>query len=112
MLLTDAQVHYLRTKVGTDAPTDDELQEAFDRLDDVDSVAREALEIRLADLLAAPESFSVSGEYSQSTGRNIDGIKATLATLGGISELGSGGTVRIIEPSPSFSRKAFPDAGR
>lgn len=102
MALTTAEVQYLRTKVGS-AEDLAVLQSTYDRLLDLDAVAREILEIRLADLLADPASFSVSGEYSQDTRTNIENLQKTLATLGGVSELATGG-VRVLSPDPPCGR--------
>lgn len=89
MLLTLPEEKYLRTKVGS-AVDLAVLQESFDRLGDLDAVAREILETRLADLLADPASFTVVGEYSQDVSANIKSIQETLGSLGGVSDLGSG----------------------
>ncbi len=94
--LTLTEEKYLRTKVGSAVELAD-LQESYDRLGTLDGVAREILETRLADLLADPASFSVPGEYSQDTRANIESIQKLLATLGGASDLGSGG-VTVVGP--------------
>lgn len=87
--LTLEQEKYLRTKVWS-AVELSVLQESYDRHGDLDAVAREILETRLADLLADPASFNVVGEYSQDTRTNIENIQTVLGTLGGTSDLGSG----------------------
>lgn len=102
MALSTAETQYLRTKVGSGVDPA-VLQEAYDRLLDLDAVAREILEIRRADLLAQPDSFTVVGEYSQSTAKQLEGIDSVLASLGGISDLGSG-SVRVVDPAASDPR--------
>lgn len=104
MALSTADLKYLRTKVGSrEPPTDADLQDGYDRLGILDAVAREILEIRLADLLADPASFSVSGEYSQDTSANIRELRETLGSLGGQSALGTG-TVQVAEPESADAR--------
>lgn len=75
--LTQDQLVYVRRQIGN-SPTDAELQVTYDRLADVDQVVLEVLEIRLANLIADPATFSVSGEYSQSTAVNIQALQKKL----------------------------------
>lgn len=82
MPLTDADRILVRMEIGSaEPPTDGDLDDAFDRLLSWEAVAREVLAIRLADLLASPATFSVSGVYSQSTGDNIRSLQAQLTKL-------------------------------
>lgn len=56
----------IRNWVGTSV-TGGDLEARYDRLGSVHKVALEVLRQRLADLLAAPSSFSIDGDYSQTT---------------------------------------------
>lgn len=108
--LTDEQLILLRRQVGG-SPSDDDLQEAFDRLGDLAEVAREVLQIRLANLRAAPATFAVPGEYSQSTAENLRALEAQLAGLAQVGDLAAGaGQVRVVCPDPPGRRGARPRA--
>lgn len=100
--LTDAQLVYLHDQLG-DAADEGEMQDRYDRTNDVKVVVAEMLQRRLANLLADPASFSVSGEYTQNTSENIKAAQAQLAALS--SETGSVAgvsLVRVVSPaSPS-----------
>lgn len=78
MALSTDQVVYIRRQVGS-SPPDADLQAIFDRTGDVDVLVLEILETRYADMLANPTSFSVSGEYSQSTGENLKALQKQIA---------------------------------
>lgn len=95
MALTTDDLHWLRTKVGTTSPTDDDLNARYARLGDVPAVAREVLEERYADLIAAPESFSVSGEYSQSTAEQMKQLRAAIESIPATADP-AGGSARIV----------------
>lgn len=100
-LLTEAQLTYLHDQLGDDAD-ETEMQDRFDRLGDVTLVVTEMLQRRLANLLASPSSFSVSGEYSQNTSDNIKALQAQLAGVGSTS--GTLSTVRVVKPTASDER--------
>ena len=74
MPLSGDDLTYLRRRVGS-SPDDAALEVIYatyeDRAHPLEHLTLHVLETRLADLLANPASFSVSGEYSQSTGENI-----------------------------------------
>lgn len=99
MALSPEDLIWVRNQIG-DAipPTDADLDTRYDVLADRAEVAREVLDRRLANLLATPATFAVSGEYSQSTESNIKTTEAKLAALGGST--GSAG-VRIVTPEDS-----------
>lgn len=79
MALTDDEFEQIRAEIGdATPPTDLELDEIHDRVDSVGGVVYEVTSKRLADLLASPASFTVSGEYSQSTEANIKAYQALL----------------------------------
>jgi hypothetical protein len=98
MALTAEQIVTIRRQVGN-SPDDAALNEAHDRLigedDPVAAVVLEILEIRLADLRRQPSSFSIPGEYSQSTDGNIRTLEAQIAALGG----GGAGTTILAPPA-------------
>lgn len=81
MALTGSDLRYARRRVGS-LPADAELNTLYDTLvaeskdQPLEWLILEVLETRLADLIRNPETFSVSGEYSQSTGQNIEALKA------------------------------------
>jgi hypothetical protein len=71
MPLTTAQLFLIRRHVG-DNPDNATLDSIASRHKwDPDFVVLEVLETRYANLVANPSSFSVSGEYSQSTDGNL-----------------------------------------
>lgn len=88
MAFTAEQIAYLRTRLGTVVDEDtnptlvENLEERYDRLGTVQLVAVEVLRERLADIanaLANPLSFSISGEYSQDSAANVPFLKSMLA---------------------------------
>lgn len=99
MALTEDDLFYLRSKIGTaEPPTDADLDENYDRLGTLDAVAAEILATRLADLANQPDSFTVVGEYSQSTSKQMEAIAALLDTvISEEDELGELGTMTIVE---------------
>lgn len=82
MALTEDQLITIRRAVG-DTPDDAALNVIYDRTADVDELILEVLEIRLANLKAAPDSFSIPGEYSQSTRGQIEALEREIAARGG-----------------------------
>lgn len=102
MRLSYEDLQWVRNQIGdATPPSDDDLGARFAVLGDRTAVVQEVLDRRLANLLADPSSFSVSGEYSQSTEANIRGIQAKLVDLGGSS--GESG-LRIVRPDYRRSR--------
>lgn len=97
MALTDEQLAYYRTQLGTVLDVVD-LETRYTRLGDDAAVAGEVLQQRLADLLAAPSSFAIPGEYSQSTTENIKAIRAQLDDLLAGDSPGGLSTVTIVQP--------------
>lgn len=79
MALSGDDLRYLRRKVGS-SPDDATLQTTYDayvgqgKTYPLEWTILDTWEVRYADLLANPATFAVSGEYSQSTGDNIDAI--------------------------------------
>lgn len=90
--LSADQLKVVRSRVG-DNPTDEELNERYDRLGTVDEVIRETLEYRLANLLDRPDSFTVPGEYSESRGGQIKALQDAIAEAGG-----GNSTVEVLSP--------------
>ena len=101
--LTEIQLVLLHDQLGTDAD-EIEMQERYDRNNDVNQVMLEMLQRRLADMVAAPACFSVSGEYTQSTGANIDAITAKISQIGSSLGVIASGRVRIVRPVDPASR--------
>lgn len=98
MALTLDELALVRAEVGdTVPPSDDDLDEIHDRRGGLVGVVREVWSKRLADLLASPASFTVSGEYGQNVASNILGIQQRLRELAGAddtdNEIPPGGTV-------------------
>ena len=100
--LSDAQLAYLHVHLGTAADEDD-AQDRYDRLGDLDAVVVEQLRLRLSDLEATPAQFSVSGEYSQSTAENIKSLNEKLKgfMLSGSANVAQ---VRLSRPDTPFFR--------
>lgn len=74
------QLAAIRTWVGS-TPDDNALNVIWDRLLSVPAVALEVLGQRQADFEKAPESLSVVGDFSQSTGTNIRSLNDKIAQL-------------------------------
>lgn len=103
MPMTVDQLAWLRSQVGTATPpTDEDLDVYFDRLLTVEAVAEEILETRLADLLAGPASFSISGKYSENNAANIKALQDRLASLRVEFPAIGGSTVTIKYPVRSL----------
>lgn len=104
-MLTADELAVVRSYVGSE-PADVDLEDIHDRVLTVKAVVEEILRRRLADLLAAPASFTVPGGYSQSTAENIRSLSESLARVG--TELGEDGvgpaTARIIPPPARSAR--------
>lgn len=84
MALDPEQLAEVRDEIGTvEPPSDSDLDDIHDRKGGLVGVVRAVWAQRLADLLASPASFSVSGEYSENNSANIDGIQKRLAELAG-----------------------------
>lgn len=91
MALTAAQEAYFRSKLGTSADMVD-LEARLTRLGgDEAAAALEALDQRIADLLAEPASFSVPGEYSEDRSANIRALAASADSIR--ADLPGGGQV-------------------
>jgi hypothetical protein len=88
--LDDNDLAYLRSWVGTAAPTDVELEAAHERLGDLHAVALEVLRQRLADLLADPASFGVGSDYREDRSSNIRSLEAQVRKLEAIVGEGPG----------------------
>lgn len=102
MALTQDQIVSIRRKVGN-APDDATLNEIYARNgESIDDLVLEVLETRLATLRATPDSFSVPGEYSQSTKEQMKQLEGLIASLGGSTE--EGGVVRIVDPAMARHR--------
>jgi hypothetical protein len=94
--LTQDQVITIRRAVG-DTPDDAALEAIYARNGgSVGDLVLEVLERRLANLRAAPDSFSIPGEYSQSTKGQMDALEKQIAALGGGGALG---VVSIVSPA-------------
>lgn len=81
MPLSDDQLAYVRSEVGSKTPPfDADLNVAFDRLLDENAVALEVVRGRLADLLASAASFSADN-VSIGTSANIAALERQAARL-------------------------------
>lgn len=98
MALTVDQTVYLQTQLGTGTDADD-LEARYTRLGDVIAVAREVLEIRLADLESQPEQFNVAGEYGQTTKEQMAAIRGKLVSLGTSEDEPTASTARLVSPA-------------
>lgn len=74
MPLSDAQFRVVRSWVGS-GPTDEDLNERFERLADIDQVILESLRAQLSKLLEQPSSFSTPDGLSMSTSENIRALR-------------------------------------
>ena len=84
MALTTDERLWVRSQIGdSEPPSDADLDTMHDRLDTPEAVVVEVLEKRLAEYEARPASFSVPGEYSQSTAANIEALRMRLRRVRG-----------------------------
>lgn len=93
---TDADIAYARRLVGTGDPDDNALWDAIADAGSAALASKYILEVRLADLLASPAQFSVTG-YSENNTANITALKEKLASLETVieEEQGSASTTTI-----------------
>jgi hypothetical protein len=83
MPLSGSDLRYARRKLGS-LPEDAVLNTLYDTLvvegkeQPLEWVILETLEVRLAEMIRNPASFSVSGEYSQNTSENIKALKEAI----------------------------------
>lgn len=82
MALDAATLARIREWVGS-KPDDDTVDATFalDGNGTIETTALSILRIRYADLLAAPSTFAVQGDYSQSTGKNIEALEGKIGEL-------------------------------
>jgi hypothetical protein len=101
MEMTSDQLALVRAEIGTAVPPSDaDLQEIFARRGGLVGVVREVWKGRLTTLLATPASFTIPGEYGQSTGENIRAIREMLdryALLPDSSNAIGGGGVSVVK---------------
>lgn len=108
MDMTLDQLALVRSEIGTTVPPSDvELQAIFARRGGLVGVVREVWQGRLTTLLATPASFTIPGEYGQSTGENIRAIRAELDKLASLPDssnaIGLGGiaVARLVRSDPA-----------
>lgn len=70
----------MREWIGS-TPADSVVQATYDEVGSERATVRRILNTRRADLIANPASFSIPGEYSQSTADNLKYIAALLEQL-------------------------------
>lgn len=82
----------IRDWVGSQ-PDDATVESFYSRLGNgtVETAALSILRQRRADLEANPETFNVQGDYSQSTGKNLDSLNSRIGQLEALT--GYGGDV-------------------
>lgn len=101
--LTPDEVIRIRRFTG-DTPVDSELQAAYDRYGTLKGAVLEILEIRKANLLASPLSFTITGEYAQNSRFNVEYLERLINAIrtGKVDPDGDPsvdlGYVRIVEP--------------
>lgn len=98
MALSEDQLVQIRRQVGN-KPDDAALNTIYDRTGDLDELVLEVLETRLATWEASPVEFTVVGEYSQDTSKNIDALRSKVGSLGG-----GNSRVRIVSPAAKDPR--------
>lgn len=82
MPLTTEQIEEARRWVGNE-PADAILDDIFDRTGTLRLTIDEVLHDRYAELVRTPASFSIPGEYSQSTADNLKALKTLMAEFAG-----------------------------
>lgn len=101
--LTDEDIAAIKSWVGSEW-SDSDIEDRFDRLEDVDEVVLEILNQQIADLSAQPSSFSVPG-LSITQGQNMITLSETIKRFRGHGGL-SGGATRFIRAfRPDYNRR-------
>jgi hypothetical protein len=114
--LTGSDLRYTRRRVGS-LPVDADLQTIYDAFlaegveQPLEWMILEVLETRLAELIRNPATFSVAGEYSQSTSENIKALKEQIesqrmwmASLGIVLDSSPGAFTIVHAEAPAFRR--------
>lgn len=84
MAATQADIDAIRDEIGTDEPpTDAELFELYDSMGSSTAVVYKVLKRRLANLLAGPAQYSISGTYSENNTATIEALRVKMAALEG-----------------------------
>lgn len=100
VVLSADDLNWIHDRVG-DTPDDAALALVAARTDITtrEAVVREVLSRRLANMLAAPASFTIPGEYGQNNSANITALQAQLDQVGGIGDGSSSlPTVNVVDP--------------
>lgn len=82
----------VRSWVGS-KPSDDELEERFERLGTVEDTIRETLRAQLSTVLENPASLSTPSGLSVNYGENIRTLKERINELNDVAPSGSGAAV-------------------
>lgn len=89
MALTGSELRHARRRLGS-LPSDSDLQAIYDayladgEAHPLEWAILDVLETRLAELIRNPATFSVAGEYSQSTAANIEAMRAAVTAQRGL----------------------------
>jgi hypothetical protein len=106
--LTEAEVAWLRSELGTTGFDVVELQARYARLGDVFSVAREVTRERLANLVnGGPADFTIPGVISTGSAANIKALTEQLNRLAepGVDDGGAGEVLTVVRPVPRRARR-------
>lgn len=108
--LTADQRFSVREEIGdTIPPSDAELDAIYERKGGLVGVVRAVWTRRLANFLANPATFTIPGDYAQSTGANMAELRKRLARYDGIPDdsdnllgnFGSGILGQLVRTEPS-----------
>lgn len=102
MALTIDELAYFKAQLGSTVNAAD-LEERLIRLGTKEKAAVEALDQKVADLLAKPASFSVPGEYTEDRSANIKALTTQADAIRIRLPFGDE-IVRVTNPAPRFSR--------
>lgn len=79
--MTDEQYAWLRSVLGERCPTEDEADDALDRLGSIRAVALEYLRRWRAELLSSAASVTIQGALSVSFAENIKAVERLIAEV-------------------------------
>jgi hypothetical protein len=113
MALSADDQAYFRAELGTSwEEIDPDVESRMLRLQDRSLVVAEVRKERYADLLNAPASFTVVGEYSQDNRANMDAIKAQLGASTDVRIVSSARKRVALDTEEMFVRGQAAGSGR
>jgi len=81
MAMSEGLLRVARSYVGTESPTDVELNARFDETGSARTTVEQILRQRRADFVADPASYTIGGKYTQNAASNIIALERDLDRL-------------------------------